>query len=259
VEQRTILWINPVGTDRLDNPMRDFLNKVKRPDTAVDVVSLTSGPTHLNFLSYEALVVPDVLEKVCQAERNGYDAAIVGCFNDTGVWEARELTNKLYVVGPGEASYYLASMLGQRWCVLVSQEKCIPRMAHNALRYGFGAERVVFYSVGIGVHEFQSVPEHTKEALLSAAQEAIKRDRVEVIILGCTALYGFYLDLQKELGLPVLDAAITALKYSEFLVEIGRVAGWYHSKAVSYSAPPLSELTKLGLTTGESADERERG
>jgi len=253
--KRRILWINPVGTDRFDIPIGDYLNRVKGSGTMVDVVSLDRGPTHLNFISYEALVVPEILKKACFAERDGYNAVIVGCFNDTGVSEARELTNKLYVIGPGEASHKLASVFGQRWCVLVSQEKCIPRMRNNAIRYGFGPERVIFRSLDIGVHEFQSDLGRTKEALSLAAHEAVRRDRVETIILGCTAQYGFYKELQKELGIPVLDVAIAALKYSEFLIEIGQVTSWYHSKALSYATPPLDELSNLDVTTADNGNE----
>ena len=85
-------------------------------------------------------------------------------------------------------------------------------MRNNAIRYGFGPERVIFRSLDIGVHEFQSDLGRTKEALSLAAHEAVRRDRVETIILGCTAQYGFYKELQKELGIPVLDVAIAALK-----------------------------------------------
>jgi len=116
-------------------------------------------------------------------------------------------------------------------------------MTNNAIRYGFGPERVIFRSVDIGVHEFQSDLGRTKKALSLAAHETVKRDRIETIILGCTA------------GIPVLDVAIAALKYSEFLIEIGQVTSWYHSKALSYATPPLDELSNLDVTTADNGNE----
>ena len=49
-----VLWINPLGTDVFDEPIREELERVKRPDTEVDVRSLGRGPHHLEYACYEA-------------------------------------------------------------------------------------------------------------------------------------------------------------------------------------------------------------
>jgi allantoin racemase len=79
-----VLWINPLGTDAFDEPIRDELERVKRPDTEVEVRSLGRGPHHLEYACYEAAAVPDLLAMLVQAEREGFDAAVIGCFYDTG-------------------------------------------------------------------------------------------------------------------------------------------------------------------------------
>jgi hypothetical protein len=55
-----MLWINPLGTDVFDEPIRDELGRVKRPDTEVEVRSLGRGPHLLEYSCYEASV-PDIL------------------------------------------------------------------------------------------------------------------------------------------------------------------------------------------------------
>jgi allantoin racemase len=42
-----VLWINPLGTDVFDEPIRELLESVRRPDTDVEVRSLARGPHHL--------------------------------------------------------------------------------------------------------------------------------------------------------------------------------------------------------------------
>src|SRR5881392_4092610 len=80
-----ILWINPLGTSVFDATIDAELNRVKRPTTEVEVRSLKRGPHHLEYHAYEAWVTPDVLTTVVAAEREGFDAAVIGCFYDTAV------------------------------------------------------------------------------------------------------------------------------------------------------------------------------
>jgi allantoin racemase len=71
-----ILWINPVGTDDFDKAIKEALDEIKQPQTQVDVVSLKRGPRHLEYRYYEALVIPETLHLIKQAEKDGYDAAV---------------------------------------------------------------------------------------------------------------------------------------------------------------------------------------
>src|SRR6266699_4754416 len=83
-----ILWINPLGTSVFDATIGAELRRVKRPTTEVEVRSLKRGPHHLEYHAYEAWVTPDVLAAVVAAERDGFDAAVIGCFYDTGLRSA---------------------------------------------------------------------------------------------------------------------------------------------------------------------------
>ena len=98
-----VLWINPVGFNGFDKPIEDVLVQAKQPGTTVDVVSLKKGPLHLEYHYYEALVLTDILHQIKQAENEGYDAVVIGCFYDPGLREAREITEKLVVTAPAEA------------------------------------------------------------------------------------------------------------------------------------------------------------
>lgn len=57
-----ILWIDPVGTDVFSHDMLNILNKARRPENQVDVVSLAEKrPKHLEYHAYEGLVVADII------------------------------------------------------------------------------------------------------------------------------------------------------------------------------------------------------
>jgi allantoin racemase len=241
-----VLWINPLGTDVFDERIGRELERVKRADTQVEVRSLGRGPHHLEYHAYEAAVVPDVLAAVVQAERDGFDAAVIGCFYDTGLRAAREVAGRIAVAAPCESACHLASMLGDSFSVLVGRRKWVPEMRDNVTRYGFRERLASFKVVELGVHDFQADPGRTHARLGAAAREAVEGDGAEVVVLGCTAEFGFFGELQQELGVPVIDATVAPFKVAELLGELTQL-GWRPSKVGGYAAPPREELEAFGL------------
>jgi allantoin racemase len=242
-----VLWINPLGTDVFDEPIREELERVSRPDTEVDVRSLGRGPHHLEYSCYEAAAVPDLLSLLVQAEGEGFDAAVIGCFYDTGLRPAREVTSRMAVAAPCESAVHIASTLGDTFSVVVGRRKWVPEMRDNVVRYGYGDRLASFKVLELGVHDFQADPPETHRRILAAGHEAVATDGAEVIVLGCTAEFGFYERLQEELGVPVIDATVAPFKYAELLGELARL-GWRPSEVGGYGSPPASELEAFGLT-----------
>ena len=241
-----VLWINPLGTDVFDEPMREELERVKRADTDVEVRSLGRGPHHLEYSCYEAAAVPDILATLAEAEREGFDAAVIGCFYDTGLRPARELTSRMAVAAPCEAAVHIASTLGDSFSVVVGRRKWVPEMRDNVARYGFGERLASFKAVELGVHDFQVDRDLTHRRLTAAAREAISADGAEVIVLGCTIEYGFFEQLQEDVGAPVVDATVAPFKYAELMADVATL-GWRPSKVGGYASPPGRELEAFGL------------
>ncbi|MDR5684450.1 MAG: aspartate/glutamate racemase family protein [Armatimonadota bacterium] len=250
---RRILWINPVGTPMWDQEIASLLQQEAMPGTYVEARSLPRGPHHLEYLSYDAQVVPDVLHTIRQAEREGFDAAVVGCFYDPGVREAREVAERIAVAFPCESCVMLAATLGDRFSVIVGREKWIPAMRENVWRYGMERRLASFRAVGLGVHDFQRDPPETERRLLASARAAVDQDGAEVIILGCTIEFGFFRSLQSQLGVPVLDATVTPFKVAELLAELKQRFGWLPSKVGGFESPPPHEVESWILPQYEAA------
>jgi Asp/Glu/hydantoin racemase len=241
-----ILWINPLGTSVFDATIGAELRRVKRPTTEVEVRSLKRGPHHLEYHAYEAWVTPDVLTAVVVAEREGFDAAVIGCFYDTGLRPAREVATRIAVAAPCESAIHIASTLGDSFSVIVGRRKWVPEMRDNVTRYGYRDRLASFRVVELGVHDFQHNPDLTRERLTGAAHEAVTKDGAEVVVLGCTAEYGFFESLQAQLGVPVVDATVAPFKYAELLADLAEL-GWRPSKIGGYATPSREELEAFGL------------
>lgn len=243
--EKKILYINPVRDD--DPEEIAILSRVTVAATQLEYRSLGTGPEHLQYKFYRAAILTQLLAMIKQAEHDGFDAVIVGCFLDPGVEEGREIVERTLIVGPGEASTHIAATLGNSFSILVTHRNAIPEMEAHLEKRGLRDRLASFKSVEIGVLELQQDKQATLRRFREAAKEAIAKDRAEVIILGCTGAHGFYEQLQQDLGVPVIDPGIAAVKFAEFLVELKNSFGWTHSKIGAYETPPKEEILQWQL------------
>ena len=241
-----ILYIDPVGVEVVEEGLQ-FLPSHKRAGTELTMVNLPRGPEHLEYRYYEALVLVDILHLIKEAEHQGFDAAVIGCFYDVGLQAAREVAERMPVFAPCEASTHIAATLGDKFSIIVGRRKWIPEMMENVVRYGMKERLASFKSVDLGVLEFHQDEEETARRFRQVGREAVERDGAEVLILGCTATYGFYRELQEELGVPVIDSMIAAFKTAEFAAELRNRFGWSHSKIGGYESPPPEEFAPWRL------------
>jgi allantoin racemase len=179
------------------------------------------------------------------AEKEGFDAAIVGCFYDPGLKEAREVTEHMPVVFPEETCGYLAATMGNRFSILVGRRKWVPAMRDNLERYGLAGRLASFKTLDMGVLDFQQDPRETYKRMFKLGREALEADGAEVLILGCTIEFGFAEKLQQELAAPVLDATVTPFKYAEFKAELKQKFGWSVSKIGGYESPDEQEIATV--------------
>ena len=242
-----ILWINPIGTESFNADTMTLLDGARNQGNTVEVVSLPGGkPRHLEYHAYEALVIADIVKIVYRLAEE-YDAVVIGCFYDIGLREAREVSKRAIITAPCQSATAIASNLGNTFSIIVGRRKWIPKMKENVRLYGHNHRMVSMRSVELGVHDFQADPHRTCEFLLNEGRKAIQEDGAEVIILGCTAEYGFYEKMQKELGVPVIDAVLAPFKYAEFLVDLAQRFEWYPSRMWGSQAPPEKEVKEWGL------------
>lgn len=245
-----VLYIAPVGSDIYLPARAEICEQAGNAGTAIDIVSLPLGrPTHVEYHAYEAMVLADVV-KHSYAAANKYDAFVIGCFYDLGLREAREVSGRTVVTAPCQASTSIAMALGNTFSILVGRRKWIPKMSENVRTYGLEHAMSSMRAVDLGVHDFQSHAE-TEDRLMETGRRCVEDDGAEVLILGCTAEFGFHEKMQDELGVPVLDPMLSALKYAEMLVDGARRFGWYPSRKWGSEAPSEEEIAAWGLFDGE--------
>jgi allantoin racemase len=127
----------------------------------------------------------------------------------------KEMTSKP-VVGIGEASMRVASMLGHRFSVVSTMKHSIPNKEAQVRKLHLEG---VLASVKAPPEEMADASDEDK--YLRAAQLALEEDMAEVIVLGCAGMSGLDKRLSAELGAPVLDGVACALIIAAGLVRYG--------------------------------------
>lgn len=243
-----ILWVNPIGYPDYDAPMGEFMRGIKNPDTHIDVISFRNGgPQHLEYRTYEALVIGDIVRAARDAATSDMDAMVIGCFYDPGIEDAREISGSTVVVGPCQAAVQIAANLANRFSVIVGQTKWIQQMTERVHTYGYGERLASMRSIGIAVPDLQADCDFTAARIIEAGRRAIEEDGAEALILGCTCTFGLFETVQRELKVPVIDPINAALKMAEALGGLKRQFGWSPSRVGSCLPPPEAELESWGL------------
>lgn len=244
-----ILWINPIGLSRYDQPMADLIAQIKEPRTTVELVSLAmdATPDNLEYRTFEALIVRETVELARHAANNEFDGVVIGCFYDPALLEAREISGDAVVIAPCEASLQVMTRLCNRFSVIVGQDFWIDQMTQRVHEYGLGQKLASMRSIRCPVAQMQVNSGETKRRITEAAREAIEKDGAEAIVLGCTIEFGLFRELQALLGVPVIDPVFASFKSCEFSAGLKKAYGWKPSRVGSCQPPSEADIERFGL------------
>lgn len=225
-----ILWVNPINDPAYDQPIADLIKSMKRPETKVDVVSLVLPEpirlTDLEDRSSEAVVWDPITQLAHYAGKNGYHGYAIGCFYDTALEEAREVSGRTVVRAPCEASLKIVDPLCDKFSVIIGRNKWEKQMRDRIKFYGMEHKLASFRSFGLHVDEFQRDKQYTEQAIRKAVKFAIEEDGAQAIILGCTIEFGFFESLQREFNCPVVDVVYACYLEVEASATMNARFGW---------------------------------
>lgn len=194
--------------------------------------------------SYHDMLLMDwtVFQAGIDAQAQGYAAVVVDTVSDSGV---RALRSRLSipVVGPGEAAFHMAMMLGKRFTVLTMWDEWFPLYEKTLTEYGLW-DRVA------SLRSIQTRPDVTellagKEEIIfgkleAEARAAIEEDHADVIVLGSTTMHQSAGHLARVLPIPVINPGVVAWKQAELLVSLGLS----HSKR-AFPAPEVPKDAEI--------------
>lgn len=229
--------INPNTTLSMTESIERMAKRYADSDTEIIAVSPKTGPDSVETYVDEYLAIPGVLQEVVKGEQEGADAYIIACFGDPGLQAAREITDKP-VLGIAESAIATAKVLAPYFSIVSVLDRS--RKVTEDVVKNYGAEPFCrsIRSTGLSVLEFGRNPEMGLAALAQQGRKAVEEDGAECILLGCAGFVDFVDSLKEELGVPVLDGVMPAIKLAEAYVKMGVKT----SKANTFAYPETKEI-----------------
>jgi len=191
--------INPNTCLEITRSIEETARGCARPDTEMVVVSPKRGPISVEDFYDEALATVGVIEEVKIGAKEKFDGFIIACFGDPGLYASRELTESP-VIGVAEASFYMACMLGYKFSILSVLDRFTAY--REALLRKYGVE--------------------SRCASIRCTNVPVGLDR----------------ELERELGIPVIDPVVAAVKMIEGIIECGKKT----SKIRTFRPPEIKEI-----------------
>src|ERR1700734_1050821 len=105
-------FVHPVEQAPYIERLQAFLEQVAAPDIKFEVHGLDPPDRHFHALT-EFRCAAQVIRHAVEAERNGYDAFVIGHFQEPGLLEIRGAVD-IPVIGLGEANLLAALAMGGR-------------------------------------------------------------------------------------------------------------------------------------------------
>jgi allantoin racemase len=210
-----ILLINPNTTAAMTEAMVVSARAVE-PDADIIGATAEHGVAAIDGYRDEVLAAAAVIDQI-ERHEGRFDAAIVGCFGDPGLFAARELT-AAPVVGLAEASFLTAMALGRTFSVLTTLDRGAPPILDLVALHGVQSRCASVRATGLTVLQTHSEPDATLHALEREGRHAIELDKAEVLCLGCGGIVGLRGHLERVLGVPVIEAVQAATALAAALV-----------------------------------------
>jgi allantoin racemase len=180
----------------------------------VEVIYIDKGSSSIEDAYDEAINTPFILEKIRDLENN-YDAIVIDCFGDPGLDAAREIT-KIPVIGVNEASTHLASQISSKFSIINILPETEYLIYKIIKKNGLLENLASIVTINIPVLSLEENRNETVKAIVKGIEKAVKEDKAQSIIFGCTGMVSVLKDVKekiKEIGIdiPIIEPLTTGI------------------------------------------------
>jgi allantoin racemase len=229
-----ILIANPNSSELVTEAIVASANRKRKPSTVLIPLTNPLGTKNIDcgFADYQSVwsFQRAILEKVSESKP---DAVVLAGFGNVGLFSLKEVLD-IPVVGISEAGQTIACMLGHKYTVLTMLKQFIPYQEDLVRLFRLEQKCASVRAININVEECVINREETLSQLKDEVLKIVEQDGAEVVVLGCAGLCGYDEELEKLIGIPVLDPVVVAVKLAEMFAE----AGICHSKKTKFAYPP---------------------
>jgi allantoin racemase len=256
-----ICFLNPFGTDSYDELIETTLRPSLHGSTDVEIRHLSHAPRNIDYYAPKHLAETEIMMAAVEAERDGFDAFVIGCCYDPGLTQCRELVN-IPVVGPLEASVMLSRLFGHSFAVVTDHFKAVPELRDRVRLYGLEANCRAVDAIDWFVTDMVLDPMTVAKDTYVKVQDVMRTTGAETVVIGCTIVSACYelavLRGDADLAaLSVINPNVMAVKLAEMFADLAATKQYrisrvgYYQQHTSHDAEEALEI--MGLLSGRSA------
>jgi Asp/Glu/hydantoin racemase len=214
--------------DEYGKTLEEQCRRIVRPDTEVHVTGIPVMVRDIeNWKVLQYYQNAQMISNMLRAQKEGYDAFVLGCTLDPSLGEGRSILD-IPIVGISETAYHLAMQLGRMFAIVTSSAAFFEVYGEQVDRYGVRSRYLPGPYVMHASEEEIAValkdPEPMIRKFKVAAQKAVA-DGASVIVPSPA----FLATLAHRAGLThvddalVLDTVSVAIKMAESLVDLRKI------------------------------------
>jgi len=210
-----IVLINPNSTESMTAAMLATA-KAACPDITIEAWTSHDGPPAIQGPEDGAACVPPMLKLVQKASDLGARAIILGCFDDTGLDDARDIA-ACPVIGIGQAGYHLAALAGSRFSVVTTLDVAMPILEGNINSYGLGNRLGKVRASGVPVLALETDIDASADRVLQEIRLAQDEDDIQTVVLGCAGMSHIPDRAGPEIKVRLVDGVKAAVQIGALL------------------------------------------
>ena len=206
---KTIAFINPNSTVAMTDSCVETLKSELPEFCQVRGITNYNGPAAIQGEQDGIAAIPGLLAEI--ENNSDCDGFIIGCFDDTGLAEAR-LTSRKPIIGIGQSAFHLAALRYGKFCVLTTLQISIPVIKQNIEAQGFGNLCKGVMASGIPVLELENSPISAADTLSECIKNIEAREPEIAVVLGCAGMTKVYRRLEAQHDLYIIDPIVSSAR-----------------------------------------------
>ncbi|MFK7993689.1 MAG: aspartate/glutamate racemase family protein [Granulosicoccus sp.] len=204
-----LLFINPNTTQSMTDKVLLAARASVGSEIHVDAATSPHGPASIQGPEDGDAAVPGLLDALKAGIKENYDGYAIACFDDTGLDQCRELTDKP-VVGIGQAAFHASMLLRPNFSVVTTLAVSIPVIESNLTSYGLSSACVKVRASDVPVLALEEPGSQAEQQISEEIALAIRDDKCCAIVLGCAGMAPLASRLSAQHGIPVIDGVVAA-------------------------------------------------
>lgn len=218
-----IAVVNPNSTQSMTDKIATAARQAVGLGIEIEARTCHDSPPAIQGPEDGALAKPHVLSQIAEAEAQGAKGAIIACFDDPALDEARAAAG-IPVVGIGQAGYHAAMLLAPRFSVVTTLPVAIPVLEGRIRDFGLSQACAKVRASNVAVLDLEKPGTAARDKVSAEIGCAVAEDGAGAIVLGCAGMADLAPWFAEEHGVPIVDGVAAATGLIHGLIALGPAA-----------------------------------